>query len=213
LTPDTIAAILQPYLAVPAAQPEDGFILSPDWPGVFAQLAAYLDLILRWNARINLTAIRDPEEIVRRHFGESLFVGTQLGYCPTLLDFGSGAGFPGLPIQLMRPDIRVTLAESRSRKAAFLHEAVRSMRLSATIWPSRVEDMPSIQRFHTVALRAVDDMDAALPQAASRTANRLLIMGTRRQLVYPVLTDGFRMAPPIAVSESKEEVLLVANRL
>ena len=100
--------------------------------GLYQQLSAYLDLLLKWNARTNLTAIREPEEIVRRHFGESLFAGTAarrsaLRRDASLLDFGSGAGFPGLPIQLLLPDLRVTLAESQGKKASFLREAVRTL--------------------------------------------------------------------------------------
>src|SRR5208283_3454720 len=108
-------------------------------------------------------AIRTPEEIVRRHFGESLFAGAHLdsrgGACRTLLDFGSGAGFPGVPVQLLRPEIQVALAESRSRKAAFLHEAVRTLGLTTEVWAGRVEDMPVARQFDVVAMRAVDDMD------------------------------------------------------
>src|ERR1700712_2190007 len=80
------------------------------------ELSVYLDLLLKWNARTNLTAIREPEEIVRRHFGESLFAGRHLPQADTLLDFGSGAGFPGLPIQLLCPDLAVTLGESQNKK-------------------------------------------------------------------------------------------------
>jgi len=165
---------------------------------------------LKWNASINLTAIRTPEEVVRRHFGESLFVGLRLGGCSTLLDYGSGAGFPGIPIQLVRPDVEVTLAESRSRKAIFLHEVNRTIRIRATVWPNRVEDMPLARRFHTVALRAVDDMDAAVLEAGCRATDRVLILGTSRQLIYPGLSRNFRMADPIPLPESGESVLLTA---
>jgi hypothetical protein len=112
----------------------------------------------------------------------------------------------------MRPDVQVTLAESRSKKAAFLHEVVRTLRLPTAIWPSRVADMPSIRRFDAVALRAVDDMEAALREAAVRAGDRLLILGTSRQLIYPGLSQGFRMAEPIRMPESDDEVLLIANR-
>src|SRR5260370_30861586 len=85
-----IANLVTPYLSL------------SDIPGtLLPQLSTYLDLLLKWNARTNLTAIRDPEEIVRRHFGESLFAARHLGSCDTLLDLGSGAGFPGLPIALL----------------------------------------------------------------------------------------------------------------
>ncbi|MEO7028839.1 MAG: 16S rRNA (guanine(527)-N(7))-methyltransferase RsmG [Acidobacteriaceae bacterium] len=154
-----IAELLQPYL--PKAP-----------PALCASLSTYLDLLLRWNARTNLTAIRDPEEIVRRHFGESLFAGIYLHPLlppnAMLLDFGSGAGFPGLPIQLLLPDLTVTLAESQGKKASFLREVVRALDLKTEVWLGRVEDMPSDRRFNAVTLRAVDNMDVALAEAARR---------------------------------------------
>src|ERR1700716_1420919 len=157
LSENELAAFLAPYLSqIPGA--------------LLPQLSLYLDLLLKWNARTNLTAIRDPEEIVRRHFGESLFAAQYLDPdTATLLDFGSGAGFPGLPIALMRPEIHVTLAESQNKKASFLREAVRSLDLpNAEVWPDRVESMPAIRQFDTVALRAVDHMAAAIASAAPR---------------------------------------------
>src|SRR5580704_13757232 len=125
LSEDRIATLLTPFLPSPP-------------PNILPKLSAYLELLLKWNARTNLTAIRDPEEIVRRHFGESLFAGLHLASeANTLLDFGSGAGFPGLPIAILRPDIAVTLAESQNKKSTFLREAVRTLRLSTEIWPAR----------------------------------------------------------------------------
>ena len=164
LSESRIAALLAPYLG-DAPTPTD----------LIPQLSAYLDLLVRWNARTNLTAIREPERMVERHFGESLFCGLQLKPLlppsATLLDFGSGAGFPGLPIQLLLPNLRVTLAESQGKKASFLREAVRTLKLPHTvIWASRVEDMPASQTFTAVTLRAVDKMDLALIAARSRVA-------------------------------------------
>lgn len=153
-----IEALLEPYL--------DGLGTA----GLYSQLSLYLDLLLKWNARTNLTAIRDPEEIVRRHFGESLFAGRHLAPTSTLLDFGSGAGFPGLPIQLLRPEIAVTLAESQNKKASFLREAVRAMGLKTEVWADRVESMAETRRFSTVTLRAVDKMELALAAASTRLA-------------------------------------------
>jgi 16S rRNA (guanine527-N7)-methyltransferase len=139
---------------------------------LYEQLSAYLDLLLKWNARTNLTAIREPEAIVHRHFGESLFAGTHLAsrLAPhaALLDFGSGAGFPGLPIQLLLPHLRVTLAESQNKKAAFLREAVRTLGLSTEVFAARVETMAAGQRFDAVTLRAVDRMPEALDAARGR---------------------------------------------
>jgi 16S rRNA (guanine527-N7)-methyltransferase len=146
----------------------------PAPPPLYDQLSTYLDLLLKWNARTNLTAIRDPEEIVRRHFGESLFAGIHLAHklAPeaTLLDFGSGAGFPGLPIQLLLPQFRVTLAESQNKKATFLREVVRTLALPTQIHAARVEDLPAATRYNAITLRAVDNMPAALAAATPRLA-------------------------------------------
>jgi 16S rRNA (guanine527-N7)-methyltransferase len=162
LSESRLAELLAPYLGA-----------APVPPALYKQLGSYLDLLLRWNARTNLTAIREPEGIVCRHFGEGLFSGLRLAERlpttgATLLDFGSGAGFPGLPIQLLLPELRVTLAESQGKKAAFLREAVRTLGLSTEVWADRVEAMPSARHFHAVTLRAVDRMDLALETARSR---------------------------------------------
>lgn len=134
-------------------------------PLLLDQLSLYLDLLLKWNVRTNLTSIRTPAEIVTRHFGESLFAARHLPECSTLLDLGSGAGFPGLPIQLAHPGLRVTLAESQSKKSAFLREAVRTLGLSTEVWAARAETLPATRRFDTVTLRAVDTPEPALALA------------------------------------------------
>jgi 16S rRNA (guanine527-N7)-methyltransferase len=162
-----IAALLEPYLGE-----------APVFPGLYSQLSNYLDLLVKWNARTNLTAIREPEEMVRRHFGESLFAAVHLGARlpagASVLDFGSGAGFPGLPIQLLHPEFRVTLAESQGKKSSFLREAVRTLGLPTEVWAGRVEAMPAVdgmpRRFSAVTLRAVDNMQQALDEARQRVA-------------------------------------------
>ncbi len=175
LTETQIATLLEPFLPPGTATP----------PDLYSQLALYLDLLLRWNARTNLTAIRHPEEIVRRHFGESLFAGALLSShaleSATLLDFGSGAGFPGLPIQLLYSPVRVTLSESQGKKAAFLREVVRVLGLSTEVWASRVETMVATRRFDVVALRAVDNMSEALQSARHRVnaGGTLLALGSK----------------------------------
>jgi len=163
MTPSRLQSLLTPYLGD-----------HPTPATLYDQLAAYLDLLLKWNARTNLTAIREPEEIVRRHFGESLFAGvhlaSRLSPSATLLDLGSGAGFPGLPIQLLLPELRVTLAESQGKKASFLREAVRTLGLSTEVWSKRAEELPASRAFDAVTLRAVDNMAAALATAEARIA-------------------------------------------
>jgi 16S rRNA (guanine527-N7)-methyltransferase len=212
MTSELIAKLLEPYAGLPIGQTGGTVAEGADWPGICEQLLIYLELIIKWNARINLTAIRTPEEIIRRHFGESLFVGAHLGACGTLLDFGSGAGFPGVPIQLLRPEVQVTLAESHGKKAAFLHEVVRSLNLPTEVWASRVESMPAARRFDGVTLRAVDDMNAAVREAGLRAREQVLIVGTARQSGYPGLAASFRMDEPVPLPESNGGVLWVAHR-
>jgi 16S rRNA (guanine527-N7)-methyltransferase len=166
LSLERIAKLLQPY--VPGQAP--GNPLNPLLPPTLLdQLSTYLDLLLRWNSRVSLTSIRTPEEIVQRHFGESLFTGFHLArHLPgqaQLLDYGSGAGFPGLPIQLLFPNLQVTLAESQARKVAFLREVIRTLSLHTEVWPKRVEEMPAERRFDAITLRAVDRMDMSQQEA------------------------------------------------
>jgi len=208
LAPEAIGRLLEPYLGSAAVRAE-----------VYPKLAVYLELILKWNARVNLTAIREPEQIVRRHFGESLFAGlhlepagsTDANPCKSLLDLGSGAGFPGIPIQLLRPELPITLAESRTRKAAFLREVIRTLDLKTEVWADRAEAMPADRHFHTVALRAVDEMDLAVTEAARRATRQILILGTSNAL-YPALTADFHLSGPIPLPNSDEGVLWIANR-
>jgi len=205
-----IAKLLEPYVGAPEG--DLAGMERVDWPGVCGQLAVFLELILKWNARTNLTAIRGPEEIVRRHFGESLFVGRHVGQCATLLDFGSGAGFPGVPIQLMRPDLQVTLAESQGKKAAFLREAVRELELGlrTEVWAGRVEAMPVGRRFDVVTMRAVDRMGVAVREAAVRAVERVVVVGTMRSGLE--LGESFEAARAVGLPESKDGVLLIAER-
>ncbi len=134
--------------------------LEPLTPEVRSKFDHYLALILRWNARMNLTAVRDPQEILSRHFLESIACARKLPEgIGSLLDFGSGAGFPGIPIALCRPEILVTLAESQSKKAAFLREAVRTLGLNSEVFGGRAEELTA--QFDCATLRAVDRMELA----------------------------------------------------
>ena len=154
LSHQQLATLLHPYYPDPT-------------PLLLDQLSTYLNLLTKWNLKTNLTAIRTPEAIVTRHFGESLFAACHLPPGQTLLDLGSGAGFPGLPIALARPNLTVTLAESQNKKAIFLREVVRTLGVPIEIWPHRVETLPPERRFDLVTLRAVDNPDLAIQLAGN----------------------------------------------
>jgi 16S rRNA (guanine527-N7)-methyltransferase len=198
LSESEIAALLVPYLNYAQIQ-----------ANLYPKLFLYLDLLLKWNVRTNLTAIRNPEEIVRRHFGESLFAARHLPpETQTLLDFGSGAGFPGLPMALFRPDIAVTLAESQNKKATFLREVVRALNVPTEVWPNRVEAMPKSRQFDTVTLRAVDNMAAAIVTAQPRAARHLLLLTGNP----PTLPPAFTPQTTIALPHSTSTILFIAHR-
>lgn len=186
-----------------------------------AQLEAiqtYLDLLLRWNAKLNLTAIRDPEEIVIRHFGESLFAARQLfpadGSRETVIDIGSGAGFPGLPLKLWSPSLNLTLIESNQRKATFLRELVRALNLnSVSVLAERAESI-SLEA-DLVTFRAVERFERILPIAFSlvKPRGRLAILVGNEQigLAQSTLSSVDWKAPiPVPLSESR--TLLVGER-
>jgi len=103
------------------------------------QLLAYLELLLKWNSKMNLTAVRSGEECVTRHFGESLFLATKRELSGWLLDIGSGAGFPGLALKIAFPKLAAVLLEPVGKKRAFLKEVVRTCGMeSVEIRPERL---------------------------------------------------------------------------
>jgi 16S rRNA (guanine527-N7)-methyltransferase len=189
------------------------------------QILTYLDLLLRWNARVNLTAVREPEEIVTRHFGESLFAASQLFPAhvaekdksgkPRLIDVGSGAGFPGLPIKIWNPAIQLTLIEANHKKATFLREVARALALrDVDVYAGRAEEYAG-RSGDLVTLRAVERFHEALPLAArlvSRGGRLALLIGEGQLDRSRQLTPEFVWSPPIAIPLSERRVLAVGTR-
>ena len=184
-------------------------------PEVTGRFEAYLALLLRWNTRLNLTAVRDVEGILSRHFVESIACARAIPEgVRTLLDFGSGAGFPGIPIALCRPEISVTLAESRGKKAAFLQEAVRTLRLGATVWGGPAETLRST--FDCVVMRAVDRMREAV-SAASRLVSStgwLILMTTGSELasLQGAAGEHFAWHKPVKSASSNDRLIATGKR-
>jgi 16S rRNA (guanine527-N7)-methyltransferase len=141
--------------------------LSADQVG---QLLAYLDLLAQWNQKINLTAIRDPEECVTRHFGQSLYLARHFQLSGRLLDIGSGAGFPGLALKIAFPTLRVTLLEPVAKKRAFLKEVARTCSMeSVEVRSERLEQFTAsaeAAKFDAATSRAVGQLAKLVPLAA-----------------------------------------------
>jgi len=190
------------------------------------QISTHLDLLLRWNARVNLTSVREPEEIVTRHFGESLFAASQLLPADVtekndengklhLLDVGSGAGFPGLPIKIWNPAIQLTLIEANHKKATFLREVARALALAdVDVFAGRAEEYAGPSG-DLVTLRAVERFDQTMPLAARlvRRAGRLaLLIGEGQLERIRQLTPEFEWSPTVAIPLSQRRVLAVGTR-
>jgi 16S rRNA (guanine527-N7)-methyltransferase len=261
MIPSRIAELLKSYIV--------GLSLPP---GIYDQLDAYLALLLRWNAKTNLTAIREPEQIVTRHFGESLFAAGVLFGCKesvislssrtdpkrsrggvegpafpdnqqlatdnfvapsgagaplipavgisgtrhthretTLADLGSGAGFPGIPIKLAFPGLRVTLIESQNKKATFLREVIRALQLDGIdVYSGRAEQWDKTA--DVVTLRAVEKFEAVLPIAAGLVAPAgrlcLLIEESQSGKVHDILTV-FDWQVGVAIANSTSTAVIV----
>jgi 16S rRNA (guanine527-N7)-methyltransferase len=241
-----ISALLQPFLTAPGlgTRVEDLSIragFSPGEPSVLSEkqlrrLSTYLDLLLRWNSRVNLTAVREPEAVITRHFGESLFVarclfptGTELSQPvrtsqevadqrPTtndgLIDFGSGAGFPGLPIKIWAPQVELTLIESNQKKATFLREVIRALGLnSAEVFSGRAEDFHA--NANIVTLRAVEKFERSLPVAASLVSSAgwlALLIGESQVAHAREIEPSFRWQEPQPIPLSSNRVLLIGDK-
>lgn len=182
-------------------------------PEVSTQFEAYYALLLRWNSRVNLTAIRDEEAILRRHFVESIACARALPEgIRTLLDFGSGGGFPGVPIAICRPELDVTLAESQGKKAAFLREVVRTCGLKAKVHGARAETLG--KRFDCVTLRAVDKMERAIESACGLVGEDgwLAVLGTVGSQDALLGLDGFGWNAAVPLPGGEQRVLMLGRQ-
>lgn len=210
MQPERIASLLAPFLAS-----------DPLSPLQLEQVANHLDLLLRWNDRISLTSLSDPEEIVTRHFGESFFLAQTLfpaaaadtPAVPSAIDLGSGAGFPGLPLKVWLPELSLTLIESHNKKAVFLKEVIRKNRLmSVDVFCGRAEAFASADRLRAglVTMRAVERFERSLPFAAQLAAPRgclALLIGTSQVNSSLRLLPKVEWKAPIPVPLSHSRVL------
>ncbi|PYP90762.1 MAG: 16S rRNA (guanine(527)-N(7))-methyltransferase RsmG [Candidatus Angelobacter sp. Gp1-AA117] len=199
-----IAALLAPYIELDEKR--------------LAGISIYINVLLKWNARMNLTAVRDPRQIVQRHFGESFFAARKMlgpEDALTIVDLGSGAGFPGLPIAMCVPRSEVTLIESQSKKAAFLNEVIRSLDLkNAQVFSQRAESYTGTAEL--VTMRAVERFEAVLPTAAKlvKPGGRLALMIGAAQVESAVtLLPELVRQEAIPVPGGHSRVLLVGTKI
>ena len=199
-----IAHLLQPFVELNEAR--------------LHSISTYIDVLLKWNARINLTAIREPSEIVQRHFGESFFAARYVlaqKSVETVIDLGSGAGFPGVPCAILAPDVQVTLIESQQKKATFLKELVYSLELkNVKVFSERAESYPGTADL--VMLRAVERFEQALPVAfrLTKDSGRIALMiGSGQVELARKLIAEVEWNDAIQLPSSHSRELLTGTRL
>ena len=235
-----IAELLQPFLDPSPESPRQGAKPAVLLPAQLQSISIYIDLLLRWNSRVNLTSVRQPEEIVTRHFGESLFAARHLFPAPEqspaekaplevhVIDVGSGAGFPGLPIKIWDPHIHLTLIESNQKKATFLREAVRALTLTnVDVFAGRAAEfqaspssnqqgtLANPKKFgHVVILRAVEHFESILQDAAGlvEPSGRLAILIGQAQIDRARhLIPSVQWGQPTKLPQSSSRFLLLGR--
>ena len=201
---ETITALLQPFTT-----------LSPEQ---INKTSTYIDILLKWNARMNLTGVRRPEEIGTRHFGESFFVAAHLlpDASPLeAIDIGSGAGFPGLPLAIFAPDLRIILIEANARKATFLSEVISALDLkNARVFSGRAETYG--EKADLVTMRAVEKFEGSLPVALRlvRDGGRVgLMIGKPQQAIARALAPELAWSQPAVIPGSESRVLVVGTKI
>ena len=198
-----IAASLRPFITLDQKQLE--------------RTSIYIDLLLRWNSRVNLTAVRDPVQIVQRHFGESFFAASHLletEESASVIDLGSGAGFPGVPIAMLRPKAHVILIESNGKKAAFLNEVIRTLELAnTTVFKDRAESYPGTAQLLT--MRAVERFANSASAALKLVApgGRLALMiGTGQAKEAALMDPKIDWQLPIPIPGGHSRIILVGTK-
>lgn len=189
----------------------------PAYDDQVLQIQRYIEILLAWNEKVNLTAIRDPLEILYRHFCESMYASVAVPVeNGRLADVGSGGGFPGLPLKIIKPNLRVFLVESNLKKATFLAEVIRDLGLNdAQVLVRRYEELnEEVAPLDYVCSRALGEYPTFLAWANSQqiAAKQAILWVGARDLpeIRKIRTWDWR--EPMAVPHSLQRLLLVGIR-
>ncbi len=189
----------------------------PAYDDQVLQIQQYIDILLTWNEKVNLTAIRDPLEILYRHFCESMYAADAVPLeHGRLADVGSGGGFPGLPLKILRPDLQVFLIESNIRKVTFLAEVIRELGLKGTqVLARRYEELgEEVAPLDYVCSRALGEFPAFLEWASSQqiAAKQVILWIGARDLPEIEKIPTWDWRESIQVPHSLRRLLLVGTR-
>src|SRR5208282_2366177 len=182
------------------------------------QIQQYIRILLQWNEKVNLTAIRDPLEILYRHFCESMYAANTVPVeNGRLADVGSGGGFPGLPLKIIRPDLRLFLVESNIKKATFLAEVVRDLGLTDTrVLVNRYEELSEeVVPLDFACSRALGEFQTFLEWAGSEriSAKKVILWIGERDLKQIQGIPDWNWQEPTQVPHSLRRLLLVGTKM
>ena len=189
----------------------------PAYDDQVLQIQQYIGILLKWNEKISLTAIRDPLEILYRHFCESMYASISVPVeNGRLADVGSGGGFPGLPLKIIQPNLRVFLVESNLKKATFLAEVIRELGLKdAQVLVRRYEELhEEMAPLDYVCSRALGEFPGFLEWAGSSQtgAKQVILWIGARDLPEIQKIGGWEWQEPISVPHSLRRLLLVGTQ-
>jgi 16S rRNA (guanine527-N7)-methyltransferase len=189
----------------------------PAYDDQVLQIQQYIRILLQWNDKVNLTAIRDPLEILYRHFCESMYAAIAVPVeHGRLADVGSGGGFPGLPLKIIRPDLRVFLVESSIKKITFLAEVTRELGLKdVQVLARRYEELgEEVAPLDYVCSRALGEFPAFLEWAKSEhlAAKQVILWIGARDLPEIQKIQTWDWNEPIQVPNSLRRLLLVGTK-
>src|SRR5271165_6286561 len=193
------------------------FQIAPDDKQVVL-IQQYIRILLRWNEKLNLTAIRNPLEILYRHFCESMFGASAIPVDKgRLADIGSGPGFPGIPLKIVRPELELFLVESNIKKGTFLAEVIRELGLGNThVLINRYEELgEELAPLDFVCSRALGDFGPFLEWAASDSvaASRAVLWIGGRDIEEVRKSDRWEWQEPIPMPQSLQRYLLVGKKM
>jgi 16S rRNA (guanine527-N7)-methyltransferase len=184
-------------------------------PGLLVSIQAYTDLLLQWNSKISLTSIENRAEIAKMHFGEAFFAKCALSIDRGwLVDVGSGAGFPGIPIKMLAPALDLSLVESNAKKAVFLSEVIRKLDLSRVeVLNVRMDDLPeSMAGIDFITARAVGDHRGLLKWAGRHlTVSGKLVLFLGSADAQDLSEDRDWSWDVVPIPDSDRRVLLVGT--
>lgn len=177
------------------------------------QVRSYISLLLKWNRSISLTAVTDEREILKFHFGESVFALSAVkGLHGRLADVGAGAGFPGFPLRIFREDIDLCLIESNAKKCAFLSEVVRELGLDRVrILRARFEEIGEFRgQLNAIVSRALGGYDELLKWSINSLApgGKLIIWLGQDEALRISGNAGWDWQPPLGIPGSRRRFLL-----